>query len=740
MSMADNATESTAAGGTTTGARRQSDVVAASLERFVWLRQWEFWLALAVAAFLRLWRIDLTQFLDDQTGIAGIARTGLLTGALPLTSNLSSIGTFHSPLTEYLLMPFLAFGKNPLPAVVSIAIWNVLGIAFCYIFALRYFGRRTALAASLLFATCGTAINYSRFIWQPNYLPPILGLWALAIFAGCAGSRRNWFVPAAALTVLAMLFHETAAILLVVLAVAVVLAPRRPRRGEWITAVALAVVLFLPFMVFQAISRGYDLRTLAHYLKAPGHFDLEMLRALSGALGGMGSGDFGTQSPLFTFRGVYPILDALALLFFACGYLLLTARVLAPVRALSLDASAAVTTGRERLMAWLGTGWRALRADPVWRINVLLWVWVTVPLLATLHHSSPVTVHYLLPLYPALFVVAGLPVQWLWDLRGAVGRLPARWTRIASLASLAVLALLALVTVGQSARWLLYPGSLAAGRFTAYTFYGYPLSELQDAGTALNALQARQHTRDVFVVTPETPRYEVPMQYLLASEEPDHVAFTDTCLLLPAPDAAPALVVATDPSTLPAQLLATLPNAQAVAQVQVAGGPPFAVYRVAGTTPTQGGELPVVPASFVDASGNGLRLDAAASIAPGLVRLRWTVLGSETASVEQPWYRVSATQGAASGKTDCQPTRWQAGETLFTWVRLSPTTGTGIEPATGPLTITVSAGTIGPDMPAAGPFRFITGRPGGTPLVPLPLTQPSGARSPNGSYVLPITG
>lgn len=739
MSMANDATESAATSSTTMGAHRQSDVVMTSLKRFAWLRQWEFWLALAIAAFLRLWRIDLTQFLDDQTGIAGIARTGLLTGALPLTSNLSSIGTFHSPLTEYLLMPFLAFGKNPLPAVVSIAIWNVLGIAFCYIFALRYFGRRAALAASLLFATCGTAINYSRFIWQPNYLPPILGLWALAIFAGCAGSRRNWFVPAAALTVLAMLFHETAAILLVVLAVAVVLAPRRPRRGEWIAAGALAVVLFLPFMVFQAISRGYDLRALAHYLKAPGHFDLEMLRALSGALGGMGSGDFGTQSPLFTFRGIYPILDALALVFFACGYLLLTARVLAPARALSLDTPAAATTGRERLTAWLGAGWRALRSDPVWRVNLLLWVWVTVPLLATLHHSSPVTVHYLLPLYPAFFVVAGLPVQWLWDLRRAVERLPlATWARAASLAALALLALL---TVGQSARWLLYPSSLASGQFMAYTFYGYPLSELQHADTALTTLQARQHAHGVFVITPETPRYAAPMNYLLASEQAGHVAFTDTCLLLPAPAAGPALVVATDPATQPAQLLAALSNAQPVAQIPVAGGPPFAVYRVTGTIPMQSGELPVVPASFVDSSGNGLRLDAAASVAPGLIRLRWTVLGSETTSVEQPWYRVSATQGAASGKTDCQPTRWQAGETLFTWVRVSPPpNGAGVAPAAGPLTITVAAGTIGPDMPGVGLFRFITGRPGGTPLAPLPLTQPSGARAPHGSYVLPITG
>lgn len=726
--------------GAATSASLQAEARAERRKRFVWARQWEFWLTVTLAAILRLWRIDLTQFLDDQAGIAGIARTGLLRGALPLTSNLSSIGTFHSPLTEYLLMPFLAFGSNPLPAVISIALWNIAGVALCYVFAQRYFGRRTALAAALLFASCGTAINYSRFIWQPNYLPPILGLWALVLFAGVARGARGWFVPAVALSVLAMLFHETAAILLVVLAAALLLAPHRPRRREWVAAGVLALLLFLPLIVFEAISRGFDLRALAHYLKEHGHFDLQVLRALSGALGGMGSGDFGTQSPLYAFRGVAPILDGVALLFFACGYVLLTVRVVAPVRSLAPDAATAdATTRRHRLALWLGSAWRGLRGDAGWRANLLLWTWVTVPLAATLRHSSAVTVHYLLPIYPALFVVAGLPFQWLAERRAPLGRLPAQWGRVAPVAGLALLALL---VAGQSARWLLYPGSLASGQFSAYTFYGYPLSELQTADAALIALQARQQANTVYVLTPSDPRYRAPMDYLLAGETSSRVSIAETCLLLPAPSAAPALVVATNPAALPAQFLMTLPNVQRVAEVPLAGGPAFAVYRVSGATPTLRDELPIVPATFAGPAGSGLRLDAAAVAAPGMLRLRWTVLGSEMARADQPWYRVTASQAATSGKADCQPTRWQSGETLFTWVPLPSAGGAGpAQAAPGPLTIHVFAGTRGPDMPTIGPVRFITGRTGGSPLVALPLTLPSGGTaSPDSGYVLPITG
>ncbi|HLY30430.1 MAG TPA: hypothetical protein VKQ36_05350, partial [Ktedonobacterales bacterium] len=71
-----------------------------------WLRHWEFWLALAVAVALRLWRIDLTQFLDDQTALMTLARQGVLHSALPITGNPSSIGAYNPPLSVYLLMPF----------------------------------------------------------------------------------------------------------------------------------------------------------------------------------------------------------------------------------------------------------------------------------------------------------------------------------------------------------------------------------------------------------------------------------------------------------------------------------------------------------------------------------------------------------------------------------------------------------------------------------------------------------
>src|SRR5690348_3287370 len=78
-----------------------------------WLRYPEFWLVVALAAFLRLWRIDLTEILNDQVQQLILARGAWLHGALPVTGIAASIGDLSPPLTIYTSVPFVALGKDP---------------------------------------------------------------------------------------------------------------------------------------------------------------------------------------------------------------------------------------------------------------------------------------------------------------------------------------------------------------------------------------------------------------------------------------------------------------------------------------------------------------------------------------------------------------------------------------------------------------------------------------------------
>ena len=49
-------------------------------------------MVVALAAFLRLWHIDLTTFLHDQVSADSVARGAWLHGALPITGIPSSLG------------------------------------------------------------------------------------------------------------------------------------------------------------------------------------------------------------------------------------------------------------------------------------------------------------------------------------------------------------------------------------------------------------------------------------------------------------------------------------------------------------------------------------------------------------------------------------------------------------------------------------------------------------------------
>ncbi|MGH2515640.1 MAG: glycosyltransferase family 39 protein, partial [Ktedonobacterales bacterium] len=430
-------------------AEQADDVIASdgNWRRWCWLRHWEFWLALALGAFLRLWQIGTTQFLDDQAGLYALARTSVLHGAFPLTGIPSSIGTLNPPLSVYLLLPFAALTANPLPAVVTLALWNVAGVVFCYIFALRYFGRRVAAVGTLLFATNAAALNYSRFLWQQNYLPPLLALWALTLYMGAVRGKRRWLAGNILLLCLAILLHATAALLAPITLAGILLAPRFPRLRAYVVAAAGVLLLMVPTLIFEVASRGYDLRKLAHYALHGGHFDGQIFSVFVGALSGAGSGDLGPQAPYAASAAWFPIFPWVTLALVLAGWLVLTVRIGAPAVALWRGAASASGDASKvtRVKRWGVAVWRGLRTDAVWRGRFLLWFWVTLPPLTMLHHSGDLFVHYLLVIFPAVFIVGGFGVEWV--LRAAA-TLPARAVLLRRAAPALALLVVALVVAG----------------------------------------------------------------------------------------------------------------------------------------------------------------------------------------------------------------------------------------------------------------------------------------------------
>jgi hypothetical protein len=660
----------------------------ASWSTWGWIRHWEFWLVLLVGVPIRLWNLGFSEMVGDQINYLTLARESLQRGAFPVTGLQFTIGIRSSPLDILLTIPFVLGGKNPLPDVIFIAFFSILGLVFCYIFAEREFGRLVAIVATLLLAVCGYAFDYSRFLWQLSYDPALLVFWGMSLYAGAIRGSRNWLVANIALLGIMVSLHPTALALLPVTLIALALAPQAPPRRAYLWAAAMVVLLALPTAVWEVVSHGYDLTRLLMYSSGHPVINLDVFRMLYNLLGppttpyanfSVAYAATTPDAPYAWLNPISPWIRRGVNVVYPVSYLVLTALVLAPAAA-PLWARRSIEPWWRGARALPGTVWHGLRASARWRALLILWLWVTLPPLSMLRHSSAVHDHYLLVMYPAVFIMVGIAVEWTVTqliptfATGLGQRLgDSRARAVSALGTITLYAVLGFFIAGQWAQCVLYLASVQQGKITTVGFY-HPLGEMQSADARLRQLQRERVATAVYLVNP-FEEYPSSITYLLVRDEPQRMSFAGACLLLPAPQAGPALVVSTSSITPAATLLPALPNATHVEDISMPGGEPFQVYAVQGNLPLLPREHAVGPITFADAAGNGLRLDAEATVAPGVLRLRWTVLTSTPAHQLPAFFAmrawaVSADNTAQSmlAQSDCEPTRWEAGQTLFTWL------------------------------------------------------------------------
>ena len=713
--------------------------------RFAWARYPEFWLILLAAALLRLWSLDHAQWLDDQAQLLALARDAWLRGALPITGIRSSIGTLNPPLSVYILMPFFLFTKSPLPALVGLALWNIFGVALCYLFGLRYFNRRVAFVSALVFACCGAAINYSRFIWQQNYLPPLLLLWAFTLYAGVVRGRRPWLALHLLLLAMIIALHPTGLTLLAVTVAALLIAPHWPTRRDALAGVGLVALLLLPTILWEVLSGFSDVGLLRQFTGQPSVLNGDVFLAFNHLLGAPALPDPGRNVPYPAMldtalyarvAGLNAGLQALVPLLYLVCYLVMTALTLAPLRRIR---AATDQLGWRRVWGWLLALRHALQADARWRAYALLWLWLTIPPLTMLRHGKIVQPHYLFILYPALFLSVGVAIdaiiregpRLLPLIRVHVSSLPRARRVIAGVA----LAVVVLGALGQGTQAALFIAAISDNQVSNVNF-GYPLNQLLAADGALASIQRQRHAREVIVSMPE--RYTASaITSTLVREESDRIGVGGDCLVLPTPALTPALIVSTDADSPQARLLATLPNASRVREYPMPGNQPFVIYSITRQTPALSDEQPLPPATWQSNEGVSLQLVAEARPAPGVIRLRW-IAGPRTDLHAPPYIAArlashyefqarrpaapQADEGAPLARASCQPTSLQPGDTVFTWMttawNANGTDYTAAAPPlpSTPLALTVLRGTQGLWQGHAGPLPVLAGAPSGLPL------------------------
>lgn len=338
---------------------------------------------LLLGALLRLSAPGLTHFQADEARLYMRAWTMAQEGHLATHGIASSIGFPNSPVSVWLYALPLVAWPHVYASTLFTGLVNLLALAGCWWIARRYWGSTAALAALLLFAVAPWAVVHSRRIWAQNLLPPLVVLWAIGALLAFVERRPRFVILHLLALSLAVLVHF-AALALVPASLLLFILFRRRLSWRYVGAGFLVSLLpAVPFLVYLSEPGGANLARLADRAGAGALWQPASWRyawlLFSGVELHSLAGPEQFRNYLASIPPVTPVTTLLGLLLLL-GLLWLARQV------------------------WQGR----TRPSAEGEAALLVLIWLLAPPLVFLVFPSPVVLHYLLPIYPAPFIVAGV--------------------------------------------------------------------------------------------------------------------------------------------------------------------------------------------------------------------------------------------------------------------------------------------------------------------------------------------
>jgi len=139
-------------------------------------------LIILLGGFLRFYRLGiLSEFTYDPARDAEVMRKIVQDHKLTLLGPPTSVSiggasygtTYFGPIFYYILVPGLFFSRmDPVGLAAVVALWGTAAIFLIYLLVFELTkSKRVSLASSFLLSISPGAIEYSRFIWNPNLIP-----------------------------------------------------------------------------------------------------------------------------------------------------------------------------------------------------------------------------------------------------------------------------------------------------------------------------------------------------------------------------------------------------------------------------------------------------------------------------------------------------------------------------------------------------------------------------------------
>lgn len=543
---------------------------------------WEIYPVVLVAAFLRFYQLNLTEFDTDQAVLWNMAHVALTQGLIPATGNLASIGTVNPPAFIYILMLAGLFTTNPLAGAVLTALLNVAAVLLTYLFTRRYYGRLAGFVAAALTATAIDMLLYSRFIWQPDILAPLTVLYMCALFRGAVARRPGWFVPAVFLVALSLQLGGSSIYLIPALLLALLLGGYKTVRWyDLLLGGLLSGLLFSTYLVWETATKYADLPLLLGVSNRHASIDSQ---ALDGFLQLLSSYTNRPTNSIQLSARIFPLVylqqSSMLVLIFASFVLLILGLFWKRVQLVADNTATpgpiSTNTGRWRQI-W--GRWQAFIASSQRRGLLLLIAWQLLPPLLLSRHAISVQVHYMLILMPGPFILIGLLVS---QFSSWCSTLSFQGKSLRLLVPILSVVLILVQTVG-STTWLLDTTS----NNTPNTANFNTLQDLQNAIHTADQLAHKHHLRHIYIDT--DTRTMDALNYLAQQMQTANTLIDSNnshCLLLPSPGQGPALMLFGPTRGLDENLLTHFTSTSLIGGSPRLGGSPFHLYMVQPPTAT----------------------------------------------------------------------------------------------------------------------------------------------------------
>ncbi len=656
-----------------------------------WLLSWEIYLIVLVAGFLRLYRIDTTEFDDDQAAVFRMAHDAVSHGLLVATSNIASIHIYNPPAIIYFFMLPAAFSADPLWGAVMVGVLMTLSVLLTYVFVRRYYGRGAATITALLYAVAARPIFYSRFIWNQNLLPILTILFLFALFWGVVERKKGWLAPALFLLGILVQLHASGIMMAFPLGVALLLAPKTLRWRDLALGLAAIFVSYFPYLLWEVSTNFIDVHTLLNVTKQPvfiddkawtfyqlflSPYDYDNLPGKQTLLGGLVPALAWTRD-VMTGLVIGGALTALVSVFW----------------------SRSSTVSADRQDNLKKTMWTTLRdylirfrASPYRCGLILLLIWQILPILVLTRHSIGLYAHYMIILMPGPFMLIGL---FLAKVSGWLQREQA-WTAIIRYSIYVFTCILIVAQFAGSTAGVL---DTVRGNFNdivlSHPYYS-DLHSLQVALHDADEVAQQRHFKRVYVSS------DAATQAALRSlsqqmQTPTTVFDSYRCAVLPSIANGPAVMLIGPYSPFTEALVTHFTQATLVATPKRLSGSPFKLYVVQPMA-----EQSVSTNSFshdlqlLDSSARPFRFNGSSWLVT-----RWRLLRSAQPGYQKVYgYNVGQLPATQSL---CSFTAMQAGDQL-----LAPLQQTGL--TKNDLDIKVQSFTVDPYTLTYGPISFETYR------------------------------